>query len=181
MYEYKVNILKVVDGDTVDVDIDLGFGCWLRNERVRIVGIDTPESRTSDRVEKVFGEAAKQRLVSLLSSEAILISQVSKMGENMKGKFGRILGDFKTITGEIVTEVLMKEGHAVAYNGGNKEKIQPKHLENRQRLVSEGKVDLQGLEITKPALVQKPIVEEPVVEEVSAPVKKKKKKTTKKK
>ena len=55
MYEYKVNILKVVDGDTVDVDIDLGFGCWLRNERVRIVGIDTPESRTSDRVEKVFG------------------------------------------------------------------------------------------------------------------------------
>ena len=70
-------------------------------------------------------------------------------------------------------------GDAVAYNGGNKEKIQPKHLENRQRLVSEGKVDMQGLEITKPALVQKPIVEEPVVEEVSAPVKKKK--TTKKK
>ena len=60
MYEYKVNILKVVDGDTVDVDIDLGFGCWLRNERVRIVGIDCPESRTSDRIEKVFGEAAKR-------------------------------------------------------------------------------------------------------------------------
>jgi len=181
MHEYNVNILKVVDGDTVDVDIDLGFGVWLRNERVRIVGIDTPESRTSDKIEKIFGEAAKQRLTSLLSSEAVLMSQVSKMGENMKGKFGRILGDFKTITGEIVTEVLMKEGHAVAYNGGNKEKIQPKHLENRQRLVSEGKVDMQGLEITKPALVQKPIVEEPVVEEVSAPVKKKKKKTTKKK
>ena len=69
----------------------------------------------------------------------------------------------------------MAEGHAVAYNGGNKEKIQPKHLENRQRLVSEGKVDMQGLEITKPALVQKPIVEEPVVEEVSASVKKRKK------
>ena len=54
MYEYKVNILKVVDGDTVDVDIDLGFGVWLRNERVRIVGIDCPESRTSDKIEKVF-------------------------------------------------------------------------------------------------------------------------------
>ena len=116
MHEYNVNILKVVDGDTVDVDIDLGFGVWLRNERVRIVGIDTPESRTSDKIEKIFGEAAKQRLTSLLSSEAVLMSQVSKMGENMKGKFGRILGDFKTITGEIVTEVLMKEGHAVAYN-----------------------------------------------------------------
>ena len=57
MHEYKVNILKVVDGDTVDVDIDLGFGVWLRNERVRIVGIDCPESRTSDRIEKVFGES----------------------------------------------------------------------------------------------------------------------------
>jgi micrococcal nuclease len=131
MHEYNVNILKVVDGDTVDVDIDLGFGVWLRNERVRIMGIDTPESRTSDKIEKVFGEAAKQRLISLLSSEAVLMSQVSKMGENMKGKFGRILGDFKTIN---------EEGHAVAYHGGDKEAIQAQHLKNRQRLIDEGKV-----------------------------------------
>ena len=140
MYEYKVNILKVVDGDTVDVDIDFGFGCWLRNERVRIVGIDCPESRTSDRIEKVFGEAAKQRLTSLLSSEAILISQVSKMGENMKGKFGRILGDFRTINDQVVSTTLMEEGHAVAYNGGDKEAVQAQHLKNRQRLIDEGKV-----------------------------------------
>jgi len=140
MYEYKVNILKVVDGDTVDVDIDLGFGCWLRNERVRIVGIDCPESRTSDRIEKVFGEAAKQRVTSLLSSEATLISQISKMGENMKGKFGRILGDFKTINDQIVSTTLMEEGHAVAYNGGDKEAVQAQHLKNRQRLIDEGKV-----------------------------------------
>ena len=140
MYEYKVNILKVVDGDTVDVDIDLGFGVWLRNERVRIVGIDCPESRTSDRIEKVFGEAAKQRLTSLLSSEATLISQISKMGENMKGKFGRILGDFKTINDQIISTTLMEEGHAVAYNGGDKEAVQAQHLNNRQRLIDEGKV-----------------------------------------
>jgi micrococcal nuclease len=140
MYEYKVNILKVVDGDTVDVDIDLGFGCWLRNERVRIVGIDCPESRTSDRIEKVFGEAAKQRLTSLLSSEATLISQVSKMGENMKGKFGRILGDFITINDQVISTTLMEEGHAVAYNGGDKEAVQAQHLKNRQRLIDEGKV-----------------------------------------
>ena len=140
MYEYKVNILKVVDGDTVDVDIDLGFGCWLRNERVRIVGIDSPESRTSDRIEKVFGEAAKQRLTSLLSSEATLISQISKMGENMKGKFGRILGDFKTINDQVISTTLMEEGHAVAYNGGDKEAVQAQHLKNRQRLIDEGKV-----------------------------------------
>ena len=140
MYEYKVNILKVVDGDTVDVDIDLGFGVWLRNERVRIVGIDCPESRTSDRIEKVFGEAAKQRVTSLLSSEATLISQISKMGENMKGKFGRILGDFKTINDQIISITLMEEGHAVAYNGGDKEAVQAQHLKNRQRLIDEGKV-----------------------------------------
>ena len=140
MYEYKVNILKVVDGDTVDVDIDLGFGCWLRNERVRIVGIDCPESRTSDRIEKVFGEAAKQRLTSLLSSEATLISQVSKMGENMKGKFGRILGDFITINDQVISTTLMEEGHAVAYNGRDNEAVQAQHLKNRQRLIDEGKV-----------------------------------------
>ena len=66
MYEYKCKVLKVVDGDTVDVDIDLGFGVWLHKERVRIMGIDTPESRTSDKLEKVFGLAAKERLISLL-------------------------------------------------------------------------------------------------------------------
>jgi micrococcal nuclease len=62
MYEYKVDIVRVVDGDTVDVDIDLGFGVWLKKERVRIMGIDTPESRTRDKTEKIFGMAAKERL-----------------------------------------------------------------------------------------------------------------------
>ena len=66
MYEYRATILRVVDGDTVDVDIDLGFGVWLRNERVRIMGIDTPESRTRDKEEKKFGLLAKERLKELL-------------------------------------------------------------------------------------------------------------------
>ena len=140
MYEYKVNILKVVDGDTVDVDIDLGFGVWLRNERVRLAGIDAPESRTSDAVEKVFGQAAKDRVNSLLGAEAILISQISKSGDNIKGKFGRIIGNFKTINGEVVADVLMNEGHAVAYNGGDKDKVQAQHLINRQKLIDEDKV-----------------------------------------
>tara|TARA_B100001996_G_scaffold367198_1_gene338605 strand:- start:1321 stop:1833 length:513 start_codon:yes stop_codon:yes gene_type:complete len=140
MYEYKCKILKVVDGDTVDVDLDLGFGVWLRNERVRLMGIDTPESRTSDKIEKIFGQAAKDRVNSLLGDEAILVSQVSKHGENMKGKFGRILGNFKTINGDIVADVLMNEGHAVAYHGGDKDNVQKQHLINRQRLIDEGKV-----------------------------------------
>ena len=140
MYEYKCKIVKIVDGDTVDVDLDLGFGVWLKDERVRIMGIDTPESRTTDKIEKVFGLAAKDRLNSLLGGEAILLSQVTKGGENMKGKFGRILGNFKTIDGKDVAETLMNEGHAVAYNGGNKDSVQAQHLINRQRLIDEGKV-----------------------------------------
>ena len=140
MHEYKVKIVKVVDGDTVDVDIDLGFGIWLHKERVRVMGIDTPESRTSDAVEKVFGLAAKARLSSLLGAEAILQTQVSKKGEDMKGKFGRVLGNFVSINGEKCAAVLVREGHAVAYQGGSKENVASKHLANRERLVSEGKV-----------------------------------------
>jgi len=140
MYEYKCNIVKVVDGDTVDIDLDLGFGVWLRDERVRIMGIDTPESRTSDKIEKVFGLLAKDRLNSLLGGEAILLSQVTKGGENMKGKFGRILGNFKTMNGDNISDILMNEGHAVAYNGGNKDSVQAQHLANRQKLIDSGRV-----------------------------------------
>ena len=152
MYEYKCKILKVVDGDTVDVDLDLGFGVWLRDERVRIMGIDTPESRTSDAMEKIFGQAAKDRLNSLLGGEAILLSQKTKGGENMKGKFGRILGNFKTINGDLVADVLQNEGHAVAYNGGDKDNVQKQHLINRQKLIDEGKIPTpEGMSKTKGA------------------------------
>jgi micrococcal nuclease len=139
--EYEVKILKVIDGDTVDVDINLGFGIVLTDERVRIMGIDTPESRTSDKVEKVFGLAAKARLKELLDEEAILITTEDKHGEDMKGKFGRVLGDFR-VGGKTVTEILIEEGHAVAYNGESKDDIQEQHMINRQRLIGEGKVSL---------------------------------------
>ena len=131
MYEYRVSVLRVVDGDTVDVDIDLGFGMWIRKERVRIMGIDTPESRTRDKIEKVFGIAAKNRLKELLKGKPVLKTQVSKSGEDMKGKFGRILGDF-----------MIEEGHCVAYFGESKEEIQEKHLVNRKKLIREGAVNL---------------------------------------
>lgn len=68
MYEYKAVISRVVDGDTVDVDIDLGFNVWLKKQRIRLYGIDTPESRTRDKVEKVFGNLAKQKSFRILSS-----------------------------------------------------------------------------------------------------------------
>ena len=142
---YGVKVLKIVDGDTVDVDIDLGFGIMLRDERVRIMGIDTPESRTSDKVEKVFGLASKDRLKELLGKEAILVTYEDKNGEDMKGKFGRILGDFVVEEWEgeerLVTEVLIEEGHAVKYHGQNKADVEVAHLANRNRLMTEGVVD----------------------------------------
>ena len=142
MYEYKAKVTRVVDGDTVDVDIDLGFGVVLSNERVRIMGIDTPESRTSNKLEKVFGLAAKARLKQLLGKTAVLKTQINKNGEDMKGKFGRILGDFVAPDGRMVTDILIEEGHCVAYFGGSKEEIQIKHQANRQKLVREGIVKL---------------------------------------
>ena len=140
MWTYRAKVIRVVDGDTVDVDIDLGFGVWLKDERVRIMGIDTPESRTRDKVEKKFGLAAKARLKELLGATPILKTQVGKGGEDMKGKFGRILGDFLTEDGKKCGELLVKEGHAVKYMGGAKEDVEKQHLKNRERLLKEGKV-----------------------------------------
>ncbi len=139
MYEYRAKIVKIIDGDTVDVDIDLGFGISLNNERVRIMGIDTPESRTRDKVEKKFGLASKARLKELLGKDTILKTQIGRGGEDMKGKFGRILGDF-IVDGKKAGEILIKEGHAVAYHGQNKLDVQAQHMKNRARLMKEGKV-----------------------------------------
>ena len=88
MYEYNCKIVRVVDGDTVDVDIDLGFGVWLHKERIRLYGIDTPESRTSDKEEKVYGNYAKQVVENWLpkGSTQTLITKKDKAG-----KYGRIL------------------------------------------------------------------------------------------
>ena len=140
MWTYRAKVIRVIDGDTVDVDIDLGFGVWLKDERVRIMGIDTPESRTRDKVEKKFGLAAKARLKELLGATPILKTQVGKGGEDMKGKFGRILGDFLTEDGKKCGELLVKEGHAVKYMGGAKEDVEKQHMKNRARLIKEGKV-----------------------------------------
>lgn len=130
MYEYKTKVVRVVDGDTVDVDIDLGFGVWLRKERIRLLGIDTPESRTRDRVEKKYGLAAKSFLKNALGSSPTL--RTSKDG---KGKFGRILGEFlvSTEAGDInINELLVDNHHAVQYHGQSKDSIAEQHLVNRE-------------------------------------------------
>lgn len=132
MYEYKVEIVRVVDGDTVDVNIDLGFGVWLRKERVRLYGIDTPESRTRDLVEKKYGKAAGRFLKSMLGKTSIL-----KTHKDKAGKYGRILGEFIVYDAETdsqcsVNKIMVAKHLAVEYYGQSKESIEDEHLENRE-------------------------------------------------
>ena len=154
--KYDVRLVKVVDGDTVDVDIDLGFGIWLHDERVRIMGIDTPESRTRDKIEDLFGEAAKARVKELFKSKHVkLITDDDSKGEDMQAKFGRILGDFdieyknkdNSYAIRRLTSIMIEEGHAVAYFGGSKKEIEMKHMANREKLLREGVVDQNQYDI----------------------------------
>jgi len=151
MYEYNAELVNVVDGDTVDVDIDLGFGIWIRNERIRIMGIDTPESSTRDLDEKVFGLAVKERVKKLLTGvgsnkECILCTTKDRHGKDDRGKFGRVLGDFKVRTEineqRMLTDILIDEFHAVPYQGGSKHALEELHAENRKNLIEAGKVML---------------------------------------
>jgi micrococcal nuclease len=116
MYEYRCILRRVVDGDTIDVDIDLGFKVWLRKERVRLYGINTPESRTRNLAEKKLGLLAKARLKELLQKNFLI-----KTEKDSKGKFGRILG-IPFVEGQNICEQLIEEGHARSYFGyGEKE------------------------------------------------------------
>ena len=128
MYEYKCKVTRVVDGDTVDIDIDLGFGVWLHKERVRIYGIDTPESRTRDKVEKRFGLLAKEFVKQFVKGSSVIL-RTQKY--DAKGKFGRILGDI-IVDDKSLSETMIQEHHAVAYHGQSKEDIQKAQINNRK-------------------------------------------------
>ena len=126
MFEYKCKVTNVVDGDTVDVDIDLGFGVWLRDQRVRLHGIDTPESRTSDPSEKLYGKAAAEFLKKWLDGGDVTI----KTHKDERGKFGRILGELWVFDTN-VNRKMIEEHHAVEYHGQSKEEIAEQHIINR--------------------------------------------------
>ena len=136
MHEYKCKILRVVDGDTVDVDIDLGFGIWMHKERVRLLGIDTPESRTRDKEEKKFGLLSKEYVKSRYPVGSMAILRTHK---DKTGKFGRILGEL-IWEDSTINKIMVDEHYAVLYNGQSKEDIEEQHLENRKRLIEAGKI-----------------------------------------
>lgn len=139
MYEYRCKILKIVDGDTIDVDIDLGFGIWLRNERIRIIGIDTPESRTKDKVEKIFGTAAKIFLSNLIPVDSM---QIIRTNKDTTGKFGRILGDI-IINDTLLSKIMIESNHAVLYYGQSKKEVTQSHMINRSKLIESGNIKLE--------------------------------------
>ena len=140
MFEYKCKMVKVVDGDTVDVDIDLGFGVWLRKQRIRMYGIDAPESRTSNKNEKMYGLASKRFLIDMLDDKELIL----KTHKDAKGKYGRILGEIWRTTDfadQSINDYMVEKHHAVAYTGGDKISVREQHLKNRLKITlpSEGK------------------------------------------
>ena len=133
MYKYRVEVTRVVDGDTVDVDIDLGFGMTYKKQRVRMMGIDTPESRTRDLEEKFYGKASKANLEKILSGQEI------QLVSHDKGKFGRILGElFIGGASYSVNQQQIDENHAVPYFGQSKDDTEQGHLWNRAALNEQG-------------------------------------------
>ena len=133
MFEYNCTIVKVIDGDTVDVDIDLGFGVWLKKQRIRLYGIDTPESRTRDLEEKKYGLVAKAFVLAHLP---LGCTRTLTTVQDKTGKYGRILGKFKAYDSDLDAWVNMNQWMivkhlAVEYHGQSKEDIAEQHIKNR--------------------------------------------------
>ena len=114
MYTYKAKLDRVVDGDTVDANIDLGFDITI-HKRIRLAGIDSPESRTRDLEEKQRGLASKDRLIDLLKDGKFVLESKEV------GKYGRVLGTL-IIEDVNINDTLVQEGFAVEYWGGKKNK-----------------------------------------------------------
>jgi micrococcal nuclease len=122
MYTYKAKLLRVVDGDTCDAQIDLGFDVSVK-KRIRFAGINAPESRTRDLKEKALGLAAKDRVKAILAENPSFTLESTELG-----KYGRVLGKIhinvidgsESLTQICLNDQLIKEGHAVAYHGGKR-------------------------------------------------------------
>lgn len=117
LYCYRAHVQRVVDGDTIDVMLDLGFNVSLK-ERVRLYGIDAYESRTRDAAEKVRGLAAKDFVIQWADDHAGQITIRTRIDK--RGKYGRILGEVINAAGECLNDVMIEQGHAVEYLGGKR-------------------------------------------------------------
>jgi micrococcal nuclease len=146
-YEYNATVTEVVDGDTIVIDIDLGFDVMFTNQKVRLLGVDTPESRTSDKVEKVFGVASKdfvKKFVAGCKSNVIIRTHISKgTDDSGREKFGRLLGEIiNPDTKEVLNDQLISKNYAVRYMGENKLAVKDQHMANRKLLIDRGEVKM---------------------------------------
>ena len=135
MYEYACKVERVVDGDTIDVVLDLGFDI-LYKSRVRLYGIDTPESRTRNLDEKARGKMAAAFLEDAINNGKQVVIQTKL--KDSRGKFGRVLGDV-VVDGININQSMIDNYHAAAYFGQSKEAIEAVHDANRTRLIELGK------------------------------------------
>ena len=145
-FEYYAKVNKVIDGDTINVDLDLGFNVILSNQSVRLLGIDTPESRTSDKSEKVFGTLSKNKVKEFIDKcegQIILQTVLSDSEE----KFGRLLGKIiNPKDNTVLNDWLITSHYAVVYNGENKDKVAQAHLSNRKFLIDNKEVSITYIE-----------------------------------
>ena len=135
MYEYSCKVERVVDGDTIDVVLDLGFDI-LYKSRVRLYGIDTPESRTRNLDEKARGKMASAFLKEAIDNGTKVVIQTKL--KDSRGKFGRVLGNV-VVDGININQSMIDNYHAAAYFGQSKEAIEAVHDSNRTRLIELGK------------------------------------------
>jgi micrococcal nuclease len=129
---YNATVVRIVDGDTIRLDIDLGFDIILKNQSVRLYKVDTPECRTRDLKEKAACLLAKVVVQNLIAvGESVIIR--TKL--DTKGKFGRLLGTIITADNLNINEHLIDNNYAVEYYGQSKTEVQSKHEENYNILV----------------------------------------------
>ena len=134
MYEYKCEVTRVVDGDTIDCVLDLGFSI-LHKCRVRLYGIDTPESRTRNQDEKARGKLASKFLEDSINNgkQVILRSEL----KDSKGKYGRVLGSI-VVDDLDINQAMVAQNLAVKYFGQSKADVEAEHMLNRQKLIDSG-------------------------------------------
>ena len=134
MYEYACKVKRVVDGDTVDVVLNLGFDIMYKS-RVRLYGIDTPESRTRNLDEKARGKMAGAFLKNAIDTGEKVVIQTKL--KDSRGKFGRVLGNI-IVDGININQLMIDNYHAAAYFGQSKEDIEAVHDANRTKLIELG-------------------------------------------
>jgi endonuclease YncB( thermonuclease family) len=140
MYTYHATLDRVVDGDTVDMNIDLGFNVWVK-KRVRLHHVDTPEKRTRDLLEKVFGYLASDYVSIALGKAKSMVIKTSIDGPT--DKYGRVLGEIWCDNDVYsINDQLIQKRYAVKYEGQNKSDVEVEHINNMRYLVESGEVAL---------------------------------------